>query len=212
MAQPPLLGKEGNVVCRPKQFFVFLALLVLFCSATMLGAANQILCSLGSATSTYNAYSDERPTPDAMELAGKVNGGLGSICRPNCPSMAMFRNQTASNIMLIAASGQAKIVYKPEFFTSVYDMYGDAGILAILAHAVGHAIDANGSARWIKPAWSPELRADAWAGCALAKVNLSARELRAAFSALEKYPSASHPAWTARLPVVQTGYMECGGK
>src|SRR5215470_15329321 len=137
-------------------------LLFLFGSAPLLGAANQILCSLGSGTATYNAYTDERPTPDAMELAGKVNAGLGSICRPNCPTMAMFRNTSAPKIMLIAASGgQAKIVYNPEFFTTVYAMYGDGGILAIIAHEVGHAIDANGTSRWIKPTWSPELRADA---------------------------------------------------
>jgi hypothetical protein len=175
--------------------------------------ADQILCSLGPGGTAYNAYSDERPTPDAMELAGKVNAGLGSVCRPNCPTMSLFRNTSAPNIMLIAGSGgQAKIVYKPEFFTSIYEMYGDGGILAILAHEVGHAIDANGTARWIKPTWSAELRADAWTGCALAKVNLTARELRDAFSALEKYPSPSHPAWTVRLPVVRTGYIECGGK
>ena len=115
--------------------------------------------------------------------------------------------------MLIAGAGsQAKIVYKPEFFTAVYEMYGDGGILAILAHEVGHAIDATGTVRWMKPTWTPELRADAWTGCALAKVNLTDRELRAAFGALEKYPSAQHPSWAMRLPVVQAGYMECGGK
>ena len=175
--------------------------------------ADQILCSLGPGATAYNAYSDQRPTPDAMELAGKVNAGLGSMCRPNCPTMSLFRNTSAPQIMLVVgSSGQAKIVYRPEFFTSVYETYGDGGVLAILAHEVGHAIDATGTARWIKSTWSPELRADAWTGCALAKVNLKVRELRAAFSALEKYPASSHPAWAARLPVVQTGYHECGGK
>jgi hypothetical protein len=184
-------------------------LLLLLLSA----AGDQILCSLGSGGTPYNAYSDERPTPDAMELAGKVNVGLGSICRPNCPTMSFFRNASAPNVMLIAGSGgQAKIVYKPEFFTSVYEVYGDGGVLALLAHEVGHAIDANGTAKWIKPTWSPELRADAWAGCALTRVKLTARELRAAYNALEKYPSPSHPAWAARLPVIEAGYMECAEK
>src|SRR5499427_7409080 len=109
-------------------------LLFVFGSAPLLGAANEILCSLGSGTTSYNAYSDERPTPDAMELAGKVNAGLGSICRPTCPTMAMFRNPSSPNLMLVVASGQAKIVYKPEFFTTVYEMYGDGGIVALIAH------------------------------------------------------------------------------
>src|SRR5262249_49698738 len=185
-------------------------LLVLF---LLPAGADQILCFLPSGGAGYNAYSGERPTPDALELAGKVNAGFGSIWRANCPTMSLFRKTSAPNIMLVAGSGgQAKIVYKPEFFTSVYEMYGDGGVVAILAHEVGHAIDANGTARWIKPTWSAELRADAWTGCALAKVNLTSRELRDAFSALEKYPSTSHPDWTVRLPVVRTGYMECGGK
>jgi hypothetical protein len=208
-AQPPLLGKEGNVAQRQKRSFLFLAFF-LFSSVTLL-AADQILCSLGPGTSSYNAYSDERPTPDAMELAGKVNGGLGSVCRPNCPTMSMFRNKSAPNLMLLVASGQAKIVYKPEFFTTVYEMYGDGGILALIAHEVGHAMDANGAAKWMKPAWSPELRADAWAGCAFAKVNLPTRDLRAGLNALQKFPSPAHPDWTMRAPVLRTGYMECGG-
>jgi hypothetical protein len=186
-------------------------LLLVFCSASFLAAANQILCSLGADTSVYNAYSDERSTPDAMELAGKVNAGLGSICRPNCPTMAMFRNATSPNLMLVVASGQAKIVYKPEFFTTVYEMYGDGGILALIAHEVGHAMDATGTVKWMKPAWNPELRADAWAGCAFAKMNISSRDVHSALNALQKYPAPSHPDWMTRLSALQTGYMECGG-
>ena len=201
---PPLLYQEGS-----SAFLTVLAFF-LFSSVTLL-AADQILCSLGSGTSSYNAYSDERPTPDAMELAGKVNAGLGSICRPNCPTMAMFRNPSAPNLMLTVTSGQAKIVYKPEFFTTVYEKYGDGGILALIAHEVGHAMDANGTAKWMKSSWSPELRADAWAGCAFARVNLSVRDLRAGLNALQQFPSPAHPDWAARVPVMRTGYMECGG-
>jgi hypothetical protein len=185
--------------------------LLLVSSLPLLAAADQILCSLGADASSYNAYSDERPTPDAMELAGKVNAGLGSICRPNCPTMAMFRNPSAPNLMLIVASGQARIVYKPKFFTTVYEMYGDSGISALIAHEVGHAMDASGTAKWIKPAWNPELRADAWAGCAFARMNLSSRDLHSALNTLQKYPAPSHPDWMTRVPALRTGYMECGG-
>src|SRR5207249_10975202 len=57
--------------------------------------AARVLCALGSTTSPYNAYLDQRPTGDAMELAGKVNAALLAMCRPNCPTLALFRNSTA---------------------------------------------------------------------------------------------------------------------
>jgi hypothetical protein len=173
--------------------------------------APPIICTLGPDSASYNAYLDQRPTGDAMELAGKVNAALVSMCRPNCPTLAMFRNSTAPNAMLITDAGRAKILYKPEFFTSVYETYGDGGILAILAHEVGHVIDAAARVFWIKSGWSPELRADAWAGCAFAKMSLSANALKAGLTTLSKYPSPSHPNWTMRLPVLRLGYTQCGG-
>ncbi len=178
----------------------------------LLSALAQSVCALGSDASSYNAYSDQRPTADAMQLAGEVNAALVAMCRPNCPTIAMFRNPTAPNAMLIiAAPGQAKIVYKPEFFTAVYEAYGDGGILAILAHEVGHAVDASRPAPWMKTNWTPELRADAWTGCALAKMNLTANGLGAGITALSKYPSPAHPDWAERLTVLRLGYAQCGG-
>jgi hypothetical protein len=124
----------------------------------------------------------------------------------------MFRNPTASNLMLIRAADQTKLVYKPEFFTSVYETYGDAGIIALIAHEVGHAIDAAAPATWMKSNWSSELRADAWAGCALAKMDLSKRSLQADFNTLSIYPPLSQPDWSVRQPVWEAGYKQCGGK
>src|SRR5437867_3362436 len=174
-------------------------------------AVAQVVCALGSTASPYNPYLDQRPTADAMELAGKVNAALVSMCRPNCPGLALFRNSTAPNVMLVADGPRTKILYKPEFFTSVYDSYGDGGIQAILAHEVGHAIDTATPPSWIKNGWTPELRADALAGCALAKMNLSVTALKAALTTLSKYPSAEHPSWRMRVPVLREGYMQCGG-
>src|SRR2546425_391184 len=172
----------------------------------------QVLCTLGTDASSYNAYLDQRPTDDAMELAGKVNAALVTLCRPNCPGLAMFRNSTAPNAMLITDAGRTKILYKPEFFTAVYDAYGDGGIAAILAHEVGHAIDAVAPASWMKSSWTPELRADAWTGCAFARMNSGAIALRAGLKTLQKYPSSAHPDWTVRLPVLRAGYTRCGGE
>jgi hypothetical protein len=179
--------------------------------SALLLAGPEVVCRLGPADPPYNAYSDEGSSGDALELAGKVNASLVSWCRPNCPTISMFRNPTASDLMLIREEARVKLVYKPAFFTSVYEKYGDGGILAIMAHEVGHAIDGAMPTPWMKASWNPELRADAWAGCALARMNLSSRTLQAGLNALSKYPSPSHPNWTARIPVLQAGYMQCGG-
>jgi hypothetical protein len=180
-------------------------------SSLLLAAGDRIICSFGPNTSAYSAYSDQRPSGDAMQLAGPVNGAMAEFCSPKCPRISLFRNATAANAMLIASGDQMKIAYKPEFFTRVYETYGDAGIQAILAHELGHAIDPVSSAAWIKKDWSPAFRAEAWTGCALAKLDLSARSLKNALDALSKNPPESHPDWNTRLQAMRVGYMQCGG-
>lgn len=183
--------------------------IVAFLSAAI--AAADIVCALGPSAS-YNGYSDQRPSPDVMQLATRVNSALTPICTPRCPMIAIFRNETAPNAMLVATpSGDAKIVYAPKFFTAVYNSAGDGGIIAVIAHELGHALSETAPVAWVKSTWSPELRADAWAGCALAKVNLPARDLQETLAALAKYPSPAHPAWNARLPALETGFKQCGG-
>lgn len=176
-----------------------------------LTAPAQIVCALGPGASAYKPAADQRPSADAMQLAGRVNAALKSICAANCPETAMFRNTTAPNVMLVAVAGQARLVYAPQFFSAAYDSYGDGGILGIIAHELGHALDDTMGAAWVKSDWPPELRADAWAGCTLARIDLSATDLQASLSALLKYPPSSPPGWKQRLPVLRTGYTQCGG-
>jgi hypothetical protein len=171
----------------------------------------QIVCTLGAGASAYKPAADQRPSGDAMQLAGRVNAALKTICAANCPETALFRNPTAANAMLIAAAGQAKLVYAPQFFSAAYDSYGDGAILGIIAHVLGHALDDTMGAAWVKSDWPSELRADAWAGCTLAKIELNATDLVASLSALAKYPPPSHPGWRQRLAVLRIGYTQCGG-
>ena len=172
-------------------------------------AAAQVVCALGSGAASYNAYMDQRPSADAMQLVGRAYAGAKTICGANCPEVVLFRNSTASNLMLITDHQRAKMVYDPKVIATVYDRHGDAGIVALMSHELGHALDDTLGAAWIEKGWSPELRADAWAGCVLAKANVKAAELPAAFAALSEYPSPAHPAWNVRLPVVRSGYMHC---
>ena len=171
----------------------------------------RIICTLGPVADSYDAYSDQRPTPDAMELARRVSAALISSCSPNCASLVLFRNSTISGAILVADSGGAKMVYSPQFFTSVYEKYGDGAIIAIIAHMLGHAIDATAPARWMNNSWPPELRADAWTGCALANADLSQSGLEGALKAISTNPSLSSPNWTLRVPALRLGYTRCGG-
>jgi hypothetical protein len=175
-------------------------------------ATAEVICALGTSTAAYDASADQRPSPDAMQLAGGVNSALASACLPNCPSIAVFRNSTAANAMLILSNRQAKIVYQPQFFSMVYDNYGDGAIIAIIAHEFGHALNDTTPAAWMNGSWSPELRADAWAGCALAKSSLSPTSVKEALTALSKYPSPAHPGWAQRLPALRLGFTHCGGE
>jgi len=187
------------------------ATLVLLASLLALHASPQVVCSLGPGTGAYQSSSDQRPTTDAMQLVARANAAAKPICQTNCPAVAMFRNTTAANAMLIADGSQAKLVYAPQFFATVADAYGDPGIIALIAHEFGHALDDVLGAAWIQKSWTPELRADSWAGCALAKSGFTASDTQAALGALAKYPSPAHPAWTLRLPAIRAGFTACGG-
>ena len=161
--------------------------------------------------SAYKSSADQRPSADAMELTGRVNSAVKTVCVSSCTEVVVYRNVTAPNLMLMADAGRAKIVYAPQVFDGVYERYGDPGIVALLAHALGHALDDSIGAAWIDKSWTPELRADAWAGCILARDNLTSPDVRAALAALAEFPSPSHPNWNLRLPAIRSGYAHCGG-
>ena len=113
--------------------------------------------------------------------------------------------------MLVVTADQAKFVYAPQFFSAVYEKYGDGAIIAFIAHEYGHALNEVHPASWMKSDWTPELRADAWAGCALAKSDLSLNDLSGALTAVSKYPPSTLSNWSLRVPALRLGYIHCGG-
>jgi hypothetical protein len=175
-----------------------------------INANAEIVCALGSGASAYKASEDQRPTSDAMEMAHLLNTALSPICSPKCPQITVFRNATAANAMLVVNTDQAKFVYAPQFFQTVYDNYGEGAIIAIVAHEFGHALDDIYPGRFGRGG-TPELRADAWAGCTLAKLALNSNGLAEALTAVSKYPSPAHPSWPLRLVALRLGYTQCGG-
>jgi hypothetical protein len=174
-------------------------------------ATGEVICALGPSATSYQPASDARPSGDVLRFTARVNAAVTPFCLPKCPSVALFRNATAANAMLIVDNGDAKIVYSPQFFATAYDKYGQGAIFAVLAHEYGHAMGETTPAAWIKPAWTQALRADGWAGCALAKIDLSPNDLAEGLQAVSTYPAPSHPSWTVRLPAWRVGYTQCGG-
>ena len=179
-------------------------------------AAAEIVCALGSGAASYKASADQRPAADAMEMARRLNAALSRLCaRRMCPQIAIFRNTTAANAMLVVTSDQAKFVYAPQFFQTVYDNYGDGAIIAIIAHEFGHALDE------IYPARFKNVGAAGVTRRCLGRMRpgavdvtsspLSSNDLAETLTALSKYPSPAHPNWALRLPALRIGYTQCGG-
>jgi hypothetical protein len=173
-------------------------------------AAAEVVCALGPGASAYNPSADQRPTADAMEMGRRMNAALSPICSPKCPQIAIIRNSTAPNAMLVVNGDDAKFVYAPGFFQTVYDNYGEGAVIAIMAHEFGHALDEINPGKFGRGG-TPELRADAWAGCTVAKLDLSSTALAEALTAVSQYPSPAHPGWPLRVPALRLGYTQCGG-
>ena len=136
------------------------------------------------------------------------------LCPKGCGKLFLFANPTTPNTATVTdGAGASKIAYSPSFVKSVQTTYGPIATLGIFAHELGHHLEATGNRpAWMKASWDSELRADAWAGCAMAKAELKPSGLQAVLLALSEYPSAKHPAWSARRPVITEGYKQCGGR
>jgi hypothetical protein len=154
---------------------------------------------------------DQTPSASEVEIAQKIGAAFTPVCAPKCPTVTVLRNSTAPNALTFVASDSMKIVYSPAFFTAITSRYGDDGIVGILAHEYGHLIDAVTVGSWMSISWTPELRADAWAGCALGKLKLNSHRLEQALTAISQYPSASRRKWDLRILPLRTGYSHCGG-
>jgi hypothetical protein len=176
-----------------------------------LRAQAQVLCTLGPATSPYDPMADMPAGAGPQADLKKVKALL---CPKGCGKVLLFANATAPNAATVTdGAGTSKISYSPAFAGSVQKAFGPIATFAVVAHGVGHHLDATGNRPdWMNQAWDSELRADAWAGCAMAKAELTPSRLQAVLLALSTYPSTHHPAWSARRPVITEGYTHCGGK
>ena len=172
----------------------------------------QVMCTLGAVfnQSQYNPYLDSAPSTQAAQ---EVNQIYNVLCYPyGCGTYFLVSNPTIPNAMAAPIGpGQTKIGYQPTFMNSIALQYGGGATLGILAHEFGHHIDFHTTPSWMNTSWSRELKADAWAGCALARLGVSTSQLDNALAAIARFPSASHPGWPQRQQAVSTGFVSCGG-
>ena len=188
----------------------FVALLCL-CLAGNAGA--QIVCSLGSTPlQQYNPYLDQPPSPRAAQ---ELQAIYLALCPPplGCGNYALFSNPTAPTILWTPAGpGYSKFAYNPALLNGLAMQYGDGASFGILAHAFGHHIDFNTTPAWMNNSWSSELKADAWAGCALAKTGVGTGQIENALIAIAAFPVPGSPGWPQRQLAVRTGFINCGGQ
>ena len=177
-------------------------------------AGAQVLCTLGPATpaAPFDSMAD---LPAAAEAQAELKKLKSLLCPKGCGKLFLFANATTTDTVTATdGRGVSKIAYSPGFLASVRKSYGPLGTLGILAHDLGHHLEAIGNRpAWMqgKEAWDSELRADAWAGCAMAKAELKPSGLQAALLVLSEHPSPRHPAWGERRAAITEGYKQCGG-
>lgn len=174
-------------------------------------AAQAQMCSLGvSGPQPYSPAFDAPPSPRA---AAEVQQIISVLCPGGCGRVELVSNQSTANASATAMGmGQTMISYSPQFLTRIEQQYGAGATFGILAHEFGHHIDFHTTAPWMNTSWSRELKADAWAGCALARVGGSTAQIEASLQAIAAFPSPSHPSWQQRVPAVRTGFANCGGQ
>ena len=161
--------------------------------AVLAGRAEaQVLCTLGSAPAGYESLADMPASASAQADLRKLKAAL---CPKGCGKVLLFANPTAPNVATVTdGQGTSKITYNPKFLASIQEELGPAGTLGVFAHELGHHLEKTAShPSWMETAWDSELRADAWASCALAKVELRPSAVQAAVRALSTVSRGDPP-------------------
>src|SRR6516225_3729954 len=123
----------------------------LFSLAALGGRAEaQLLCALGGTDKPdkpYDAMVDMPPSTSAQNELKKVKGLL---CSKTCGKVFLFANATTPNTVTVTdGNGTSKIAYSPSFVKSVQTNFGPIATMGIVAHELGHHIDATAD----PPAW-----------------------------------------------------------
>ena len=160
----------------------------------------------------YDPNSNSPPTQIAVQTA---QDAYSHVCPTrSCGVLYVYRNTTVPNVMYVPIqSGIGAIIYNPDFLNQVNVQLGKDAVFGVFAHEIGHHMDLNsGPAAWFDHSWGRELRADAWAGCALARKGFGSQTTRLLLQLIAQTPSHSHPDWSVRIVALEQGYQSCGGQ
>ncbi len=101
------------------------------------------------------------------------------------------------------------IDYDPDAIESLGREYGFAAQVGIFGHELGHIIDFH-TRPGLYSSHERELRADGWAGCAIAAAGLDAAPMILALEySLAITESETHPGWERRTDAVRDGWLRC---
>jgi len=173
-------------------------------------AQAQVMCSLGPGVNQYNPFLDEPPTYRASIELDEI---YQVLCPYGCGTYVLVSNPSTPNASAITfGMGQTKISYQASWMDMIDRRYGGGATYAtygILAHEFGHHIDLHTTPQWMNTSWSRELKADAWAGCALARSGMGTYEIENTLRAIAAFPSPTHPPWPQRQRAVRLGFRNC---
>ncbi|MCB1152429.1 hypothetical protein KDL45_02180 [bacterium] len=186
-----------------------MAALVLLVIATAVFGQEVKDLIVGPATA-YNPIHDHAPS--ALEES-QFRRVYDALCDASCGPIKLTRNITVPTAAMVVQLRGARLIYSPTFMDTIMKIYGPSAPLGVFAHELGHLLDfRRGNVGWMHNSWDRELRADSWAGCALAKLNMPQRDTSGVLQALAQSPTHSHPDWTKRVEALKKGYAQCGGQ
>lgn len=172
--------------------------------------AHAVLCALSPVMPNYSPLADQPPAPRTARDLKKLTT---LMCPKGCGRVSLYQNATVPNAVTVSAgAGVSRIEYSPAFLEKVEEIFGADARLGVIAHELGHHVDVIGApAPWLDPAWDSELRADAWAGCALAKAGRTTEGLKETLRAVSVQPTAKPDrVWDQRWQALQRGFEGCG--
>lgn len=198
----------------------------------MWAKTRQLRVAVFAALVTITAVSGAVAAPASLEpllsdQLADVQKKLARLCEPSCGHVVIESSpETNAAELEPIEPGLSRLLYNEGFMRRVVRKYGRSAAYAIVAHEYGHHVDDRSGAS----AWTHELRADAVAGCALARGDVPLAPALAWMrhehldaiwhhvygdpsdpeEVLRKYVGATHPYWIERIGALKRGVEVCG--
>jgi len=133
----------------------------------------------------------------------------------NCGQVLVVSNPNEKQLASARTNGRGQTIlsYSPRDMNYIASRWGINAVIGTIAHEIGHHFDFNSSpwAARMRTVRHRELRADWFAGCALAKLGIESGSLAKAVQVIGEYPTHGYPDGYSRSNQVQRGYTQCGG-